>query len=291
MILITLITVNYNHSNLTLDLMHSLNALNEEGFELIIVDNGSKVPFNTDIEVGFPYRVIHTGSNLGFAGGNEVGMKLAKGEYLYLINNDTEIHMPFVDPIVSTFKKYPNLGMLSTLIRFYDTRLLQYAGATNLSSITLRNEGIGSGAKDSSPYKGYRETGFIHGASVVVPKQVYERVGGMWEPFFLYYEEYDWCARIKQAGYNVGVLGDVEILHKESASVGRMSPLKIKYMTRNRILFARRNVKLFWPITVVYLVFIVGVRDVIRYVVTGQFELVLPLLKGILLGLTTRTSV
>ncbi len=286
MILISLVTVNYNHSNLTLDLMHSLNALQEVGFELIIVDNGSKIPFETSVPMNYPYSIIHTGKNLGFAGGNEVGMKEANGDYLYLINNDTEIHMPFVKSIVDCFTFRTQLGMLSTLIRFYDTRLLQYAGSTELSKITLRNESIGFGDRDASAYLGYRKTGFIHGASVVIPKKVYEEVGGMWEPYFLYYEEYDWCARVKEAGYDIGVLGDVEILHKESASVGRMSPLKIRYMTRNRLLFARRNVKNWWPITMLYLTVVVGLRDVLKYALTGQFNLIQPVLQGIFKGWT-----
>lgn len=290
MILISLVTVNYNHSSLTLDLMRSLNALNEKGFELIIVDNGSKSPFQTDLQMNYPYKVIHAGKNLGFAGGNELGMSVASGEFLYLINNDTEIHNSFVEPIVQCFRNQPNLGMLSTLIRFYDSGLLQYAGASELSKITLRNFSIGFGEKDSSKYRGFAATGFIHGASMIIPKRIYEEIGGMWSPYFLYYEEYDWCARVKRAGYQIGVLGDVEVLHKESASVGQMSPLKIQYMTRNRILFARRNVRNWWPITLVYLTFFVSTRDILKYTFQSQFNLIGPVIKGVFSGWTYKTS-
>ncbi len=62
--------------------------------------------------------------------------------------------------------------------------------------------------------------------ALIVPQKLYKKLGGMWQPFFLYYEEYDWCAKFKDAGYEIGFLGDVEILHKESASVGQQSPLE-----------------------------------------------------------------
>jgi GT2 family glycosyltransferase len=280
------VTVNYNHSELTIALIESLNRLQDQRFELIIVDNASLEPFIYEGRTPYDLRIIHSKKNLGFAGGNELGMKVAKGEYLYLINNDTEIEQDFVGPIIDCFQNRPNLGMLSTLLRFYDTGLIQYAGASALSKITLRNKSFGNLEKDATPYLGFRLTGNIHGASVVVPKRLYLELGGMWEPFFLYYEEYDWCARFKEAGYDIGFLGDVEVLHKESASVGRMSPLKIEYMFRNRILYARRRKYAFRYLTVFYLISIVLFRDLAGYLFKGQINLITPLFKGAISGLT-----
>lgn len=286
MIPISLITVNYNHSELTIALIESLNRLDDQRFELIVVDNASAEPFMYESPTSYNLRIIHSKENLGFAGGNELGMEVAEGEYLFLINNDTEIEQDFVGPIIDCFENRPNLGMLSTLLRFYDTRLIQYAGASALSKVTLRNKSFGNSEKDATPYLGFRSTGNIHGASVVVPKRLYHELGGMWEPFFLYYEEYDWCARFKEAGYEIGFLGDVEVLHKESASVGRMSPLKIEYMFRNRILFARRRNYSARYLTVLYLISIVMFRDAVKYLLTGQINLINPLFKGAFRGLT-----
>lgn len=280
MIPISLVTVNYNHSDLTIALIESLRGLTDQRFELIVVDNNSIVPFSYDKDLPFPIKIIHSDKNLGFAGGNELGMRTAVGDYLFLINNDTEINQNFVDPIIDCFKSHPNLGMLSTLLRFYDTGLIQYAGASALSKITLRNKSFGNLEKDASQFKGFHLTGNIHGASMIVPRRLYKEIGGMWEPFFLYYEEYDWCARFKEAGYDIGFLGDVEVLHKESASVGRMSPLKIEYMFRNRMLFARRRQHPLKPLTIIYLSTIVLLRDVVKYALNGQHSLIRPLLRG-----------
>ncbi len=286
MILISLVTVNYNHSDLTIALIESLSRLTDLRFELVVVDNNSTVPFSYDDDLPFPMRVIYSDKNLGFAGGNELGMKAAVGDFLFLVNNDTEINQNFITPIIECFNSHPNLGMLSTLLRFYDTGLIQYAGASALSKLTLRNRSFGNLEKDSSQFKGFHLTGNIHGAAVVVPRKLYNELGGMWEPFFLYYEEYDWCARFKEAGYDIGFLGDVEVLHKESASVGRMSPLKIEYMFRNRILFARRRKYRLKSLTVIYLTTIVLLRDLLKYTFSGQYNLISPLLKGAKRGLS-----
>ena len=286
MILISLVTVNYNHSDLTIALIESLSRLTDLRFELVVVDNNSTVPFSYDDDLPFPMRVIYSDKNLGFAGGNELGMKAAVGDFLFLVNNDTEINQNFITPIIECFNSHPNLGMLSTLLRFYDTGLIQYAGASALSKLTLRNRSFGNLEKDSSQFKGFHLTGNIHGAAVVVPRKLYNELGGMWEPFFLYYEEYDWCARFKEAGYDIGFLGDVEVLHKESASVGRMSPLKIEYMFRNRILFARRRNYRIKSLTVIYLTTIVLLRDLLKYTFSGQYNLISPLLKGAKRGLS-----
>lgn len=285
MILISLVTVNYNHSDLTIALIESLSQLTDLRFELVVVDNNSTVPFSYEKDLPFPMRVIYSDKNLGFAGGNELGMRAAVGDYLFLINNDTEINQNFVSPIIECFNSHPNLGMLSTLLRFYDTGLIQYAGASALSKLTLRNRSFGNLEKDASQFKGFQLTGNIHGAAVVVPRKLYNELGGMWEPFFLYYEEYDWCARFKEAGFDIGFLGDVEVLHKESASVGRMSPLKIEYMFRNRILFARRRKYRLKYLTVIYLTTIVLFRDVLKYTLSGKHTLISPLLKGAKRGL------
>jgi GT2 family glycosyltransferase len=283
---ISLITVNYNHSDLTIDLIRSLEGLDDKRFELIVVDNGSQHPFEYESEVSFDLSIIHSKVNLGFAGGNELGMKKAKGAYFFLINNDTEVRQSFVEPIVQCFSSHPNLGMLSVLLRFYDTQLIQFAGATSLSKLTLRNRSYGYGEKDATRFKGYRQVGNVHGAALIVPQKLYKKLGGMWQPFFLYYEEYDWCAKFKEAGYEIGFLGDVEILHKESASVGQLSPLKVEYMFRNRILFTRRRSTVFKYITVFYLMTFVLARDTINYLLQGRFSLLYPLYKGAFRGVS-----
>ena len=104
--------------------------------------------------------------------------------------------------------------------------------------------------EDRGQYDTLRETDLAHGAAMMVPKSVIDEVGMMPEFFFLYYEEIDWCESIKKAGYKIFFVPASKVFHKESMSVGKNSTLKTYYMTRNRLLFMRRNTsgikKLFW---------------------------------------------
>ena len=134
--------------------------------------------------------------------------------------------------------------MVSPRLQYYHPKgIIQYAGATELSTFTLRNRSLGFGEEDNGQYKDSYPTAFIHGAAMLVPTKVIDAIGKMENAFFLYFEEYDWCARTKAEGYQIYFCGESLVYHKESMSVGKASPLKTYYMTRNRIWFAQRNLK------------------------------------------------
>jgi GT2 family glycosyltransferase len=133
------------------------------------------------------------------------------------------------------------IGVVSPKIKFFNTNIIQYAGYTPMSLVTARNEAIGNKQEDSNQYTGLHPTPYAHGAAMMVKKMVIEKAGAMSEDFFLYYEELDWCEQIRRRGFSIMVDLDSVIYHKESMSVGKASPLKLFYQTRNRILFVRRN--------------------------------------------------
>jgi GT2 family glycosyltransferase len=242
--LVSIITVNYNQSKVTCELLESLRKVTYPNYETIVVDNGS--PTDSPDKIGTLYpecRLIKSAKNLGFAGGNNLGIKHSSGEFLLFINNDTEVEPGFLEPLVSKLQSDPRMGMVSPKIRFYfapDT--IQYAGYTPLNKVTLRQQLIGYREKDTGQYNSTRETFSIHGAAMMVPRKVVLEVGMMAEMYFLYYEEHDWAERIKRAGYTIYYIADSLVLHKESISTGKESPLKIFYIARNRFLFARRNI-------------------------------------------------
>jgi len=110
-----------------------------------------------------------------------------------------------------------------------------------MNPLTLRQELIGYHTKDMGQFDTAEETYSIHGAAMMVPIKVIQEVGMMADVYFLYYEEHDWSYRIKEAGYKTYYQPASLVLHKESISTGRDSPLKTYYINRNRILYARRN--------------------------------------------------
>lgn len=243
--LVSIITVNYNQTEVTCALLESLNKISYPNFEVIVVDNHSTEDDPKIIKQRFSNIIfIDNPINYGFAAGNNYGLMKARGKYVLLLNNDIEVPPNFMEPLIEKLEQNPGIGAVSPKIKFYyqpDT--IQYAGYTTIGRITMRNTAIGYWEKDRGQYNEDRETAYAHGAAMMVPMHVVKEIGLMSYIFFLYYEEADWCARIKQAGYKIYYVGNSHVLHKESVSTGKLSALKIYYQNRNRIVFMRRNLE------------------------------------------------
>lgn len=242
--LVSIISVNYNQARVTCEMVASLRQVTYPNLEIIVVDNASPSDDPTLIVETYPeVKLIRSSSNLGYAGGNNLGILQAKGKYLLFLNNDTEVEPDFLEPLVNLFENNPNAGIASPKIIFYGTdNLIQYAGSTGVNPWTGRSKGIGSQERDNGQYNVSTTTALADGAAMMVPKAVIDQVGMMPELYFLYYEELDWCEMIKRASYTCHYVADATIYHKESISVGKFSVLKTYYMNRNRLLFIRRNV-------------------------------------------------
>jgi GT2 family glycosyltransferase len=249
--LISIITINYNQVHHTCALLESLRKISYPSIEVIVVDNHSAENPEKTIKENYPETIlIMSPENLGFAGGNNLGINIAKGKYLLFINNDTEVDSGFLEPLVNFLEGNPQAGIISPKIIYYNSgETIQYVGCNKINPYTGRNTRIGYKEKDQGQHDALRETDLAHGAAMMVPRSVIDKVGVMPEIFFLYYEELDWCESIKNAGYKIYVVPASKIYHKESMSVGKNSTLKTYYMTRNRLLFMRRNTKGFTKIS------------------------------------------
>jgi GT2 family glycosyltransferase len=242
---ISIITVNFNQPLVTEELLASIERTNTYPFtETIVVDNGSTIDPVPGWRQRYPsVHFIRSEKNTGFAGGNNLGIREASGKYLFLVNNDTEFTPQLIDILLATMEANPHVGMVSPKIRYYqqpDT--LQYAGYSSMNYYTARNHCIGQFEKDNGQYDALETaTAYAHGAAMMVRKEAVDKAGLMAENYFLYYEELDWCERIRRAGYGIWVNTKALIYHKESVSVGQKSALKEYFMNRNRILFIRRN--------------------------------------------------
>jgi GT2 family glycosyltransferase len=280
--LVSIITVNFNQTVVTEELLSSIELYNDyPNVEIIVVDNGSREDVSIKLSSKFPMvKWIHSEVNLGFAGGNNLGIKQAKGEYLFLVNNDTEFTKGLLQTLTKTLDTHPEVGVVSPKILYASDRtLLQYVGFTPMNYKTGRNNCIGYQETDNGQYDNIvGETGYAHGAAMLVRRTAMEKAGLMAENFFLYYEELDWFERIRKVGYKIWVNTNATIYHKESVSVGGRSPLKEYYNSRNRILFIRRNTGginrvLFF----LYFVSIATPIKVFQYIAGGQFKFI-PLL-------------
>jgi len=242
--LVSIVAVNYDHPEVTCEFIESLHRISYPNIEVIIIDNKSPNDNPDCIKERFPNVILYKSNiNWGFAGGNNQGIMRAKGEYVFLLNNDTVVDPNFLEPLVEKLENNPRIGAISPKIRFYyDPQIIQYAGFYPINRYTVRNTSIGYREKDKGQYDQEYQTAYAHGAAMIVPMKVIKEIGLMSYIFFLYYEEADWCYRIKKAGYEVWYNGNSLVFHKESISTGKLSTLKTYYLNRNRLVFMRRNI-------------------------------------------------
>lgn len=289
-IVLSIITINYNGLKDTCDLMDSL-PLEDTSLEVIVVDNASKHNEAAQIEQRYPQvKVIHSDRNLGFAGGNNLGIQVALGKYLFFINNDTVFRdkrlevRGEIDSLIQRLESSEEIGMVCPKIRFtWDHHPIQFAGYTPLSRITVRNQAIGCGEADYGQYDTAHPTPYAHGAAMMVKREAIEKAGTMPECYFLYYEELDWSLMIRRAGYTIWYEPACTIYHKESQATGQDSPLRTYYLTRNRLLFVRRNSPDITSrfLSYLYLICIVAVKDSIKYLIHPRPDLAKAVVKGI----------
>ena len=274
--LISIITVNYNHSEVTLEMIESLNKISYPNIEVIVVDNCSPDDDPKIIKRKYPNVIlVENPINYGFAAGNNYGLMRARGEYVMLLNNDTVVTENFIEPLLDKLEQNPGIGAVSPKIRYFHTPdTIQYAGYTEINPITMRNFSIGFNQKDKGQYDEDRETAYAHGAAMMIPMEVIKKIGLMSYIFFLYYEEADWCARIKQAGYKIFYVHDSLVYHRESISTGRLSALKIYYLNRNRIVFMRRNIhgKDFY-LGILYQLIVAIPKNAFKFLIKGKLKL------------------
>lgn len=291
---ISFITICYNGFKDTCELIESLHdKIHSVTYEIIVVDNASHEDEAAKIRRLYPtVNAIRSNENGGFSGGNNIGIRAARGKYIFLINNDTYIESDHIDCLVQRLESRPEIGGVSPKIRFaFPPQHIQFAGFTPLSHITLRNSMLGFGCPDDGSYDTPHPTPYLHGAAMMIKREVIEKAGLMPEIFFLYYEELDWSTRMTRAGYELWYDPRCTVFHKESQSTGQLSKLRTYYLTRNRLLYARRNLtgagRLF---SVLYQSTIAAGKNFLTYALKGRFDLAAAVYYGACQGILISSS-
>jgi GT2 family glycosyltransferase len=173
--LISIITVNYNGLDMTLDLLKSIDKQSYKNVEIFVVDNASREDPAMFFQKNHPeIKFIRSEKNLGFAGGNNLAVKQAKGDFLFFINNDAEITEGVLQKLVALFTEKPKLGIVSPLLLYFneskgsDKDLIQYAGTTRVDSVTARNRTLGEKEWDNGQFNTATETAYAHGAAMMI---------------------------------------------------------------------------------------------------------------------------
>ncbi|MCL4488738.1 MAG: glycosyltransferase family 2 protein [Chloroflexi bacterium] len=243
---VSIITLNWNGKQDTLECVDSLKKLNYANYEIVVVDNGS-----TDGSVGAlksqhpDVAVIENGRNLGYAEGFDAGLEYAHRtgvRYFLILNNDTVVDPDLLSALVRVAESDRRIGFVSGKVYFYDEpNKLQTAGRQDHPLLLVEGH-IGSGEIDQGQYDEIKDFDFLDDIFLLVSREAYQDTGGYDPNFFLYYEETDWCARVRRAGYRLVYAPQARVWHKHGKSTGgSKGPLYAFYMARNQIIFMRRN--------------------------------------------------
>lgn len=288
--LISIVTLNWNQVDITCEFLESTRSFTYKNYEILVCDMGSDVDPTDRINAGnYPNtRVLRSEKNLGFSGGNNWGMRHLKGDYIFIVNNDTEVTPSLLEDLLEPFYEDPSIGVTCPKIRFHhNPEVIQYAGFHQMNFLTGRTTAVGTLEQD----KGQHDVpGFTHGAhacAMLVKREVIEKVGMFPEKFFIYYEEWDWSSRIIRAGYKIYYQAKGLIFHKESMTMGKKSAIKVYFHTRNRILYMRRNTNFFqFFVFISFFTFFTAPKSIVTFAAKKQFGHLKSFIKGATWNLT-----
>jgi GT2 family glycosyltransferase len=284
--LVYCILLNWNGRDLLLETLDSVTKLNYPNFRIVVVDNGSTDGSQDAVKKAYPHlTLIENGANLGFGGGNNVGMEYALkcgAEWIILLNSDIAVDSNMLSDLMNVAVTDNNIGVLSPKIYYFDKKnLLWYAGgAINYWSGIVSHRGLRE--EDAGQFDNIANTDYISGCAMLIRRSVLENVG-MFDPVYFpaYSEDADLSTRIKRAGYRLVYVPQAKLWHKVSAfSGGGLTPLKTMLKVEHNLIFFKRYARWYHWITIPFSVGGTAILFVGKELFKGNFKIIAALVKG-----------
>jgi GT2 family glycosyltransferase len=244
---VAIIVLTYNGVADTLACLASLRSLEypRARVQVVVVDNASADATVAEVRARFPeVALIENGANLGFAAGNNVGLRyaLAHGfDYALLLNNDTEVAPDSLVRMVEQAERDPAIGVVGPTIYYYDAPELIWSAGGRIDWRRGTSLMDGTGVSDTGQYSAPRSVDFVTGCALLVKREALKRAGLLDERFFMYYEETEWSVRVRRAGFTICHTPQAKIWHKIPLDARFDKEYLAYYMTRNRLLFLRAS--------------------------------------------------
>lgn len=275
---VAVIVLNWNNWRDTFACLSSLRELDYANYEPVVVDNGSTDGSEERVRANFSdATVIQAGANLGFAGGNNVGIKYALQQqfhYVWLLNNDTVADPSALTALVDVAQSDTSCGAVGSVLYSADEpKAIQAFGGGWIGLWTGISRYFKTPVQDD-------KVEYITGASLLIRRNVLENVGLLEENFFMYWEDADYGFRVRKAGWKLAVAPESKVWHKEFGSVGGISPALAEYYNASAVLFFTKHSSIpFVPIIIG-----VGGRMMKRIVVHREWERTKAVWRGALAG-------
>jgi len=235
--LVYIIILNWNGWRDTVECVESCKKVSYPNHRILLVDNGSTDGSEALLREQFAdIEIIQTGQNLGFSGGNNIGMRHAfdnDADYVLLLNNDTIVDPSFVAELVTIAETDRSIGMLCSKIYFYDKpEVIWYAGASFHPWLGWGRH-RGHNEHDRGQYDSVETTDRATGCALMASRELCDTIGLLRDEFFVYCEDTDWGMRAQNAGYTIMYVPASKVWHKVSRVLGRASGVSQYYTIRN----------------------------------------------------------
>lgn len=244
---VTVVILNWNGREDTLACIASVLGSREVDFDVVVVDNGSEDGSQAAIRQAYPsLTLIETGRNLGYAEGNNVGLRHAlqgDADYLLILNNDTIVAADMLHELVRASRALPRSVLGPLTFYHHDPDRVWWAGSRwNSAGCRLEHTGNGRDGPAVVPGAEPIATTYVVGSALFAPVALFREIGLLDAQYFLTHEETDWCYRARQAGWSCHCVPRAQMWHKVSVSMGGSgSPLQVYFYTRNALLWGERH--------------------------------------------------
>jgi len=240
-----IVILNFNSFKDTKECLFSLKQLKYSNHEIIVVDNSSTDGSYEKLKREFStYNIIKCNENLGYASGNNLGIKYAlknNAEYICILNNDVIVESDFLDKIIEIMEEHKEIGVAGPCICKYNNKNIIQAMGAKINLYTGLTQGKYKNYKYNEIPKENSFVDYLGGACFVCRRDVFEDIGLIPENYFLFFEETEFCYRASAKGYKLLCVYDSKIYHKGSSTISKYSGLSYYFLNRNRVIFIKRN--------------------------------------------------
>lgn len=247
--------LNWNKPIDTIECLESCKKIRYDNYEVVLIDNHSSDNSVKLFEERFPeITLLKNSRNLGYAGGNNVGIRYAleRGtEYVLILNNDIVVEPNILDELVSAMNRSLRAGMAAPKVLYYHDRTLINSLGTSVDWLRLRPRLGECQQRDNGRFSEIVERDVLVGCALFVRRETIERIGLIDEKFFIFHEDADWCYRNLKSGFRNIVVPQAVVYHKGSGTMREFSELTHYYSIRNFLYMAHKNASL-RDLTIVY---------------------------------------
>ncbi|MFC1557970.1 glycosyltransferase family 2 protein [candidate division KSB1 bacterium] len=245
--LVYIILLNWNGYYLTRECILSLFKISYTNYKIIVVDNYSEDDSYSKLKSEFDGDIVFIAneSNLGFTGGNNVGITRAlenNADYILLLNNDTIVDEQFLDELIKMAVSDDRIGILGPKIYYYSEPEVIWFSGGRFNKLKGGMSVDGMGVSDNGQYDDVADVDYITGCALLMKSEMVRRIGILDEVYFIYAEEADFCFRANRNGYRVVYIPSSKVWHKVAQSFkGNYTPFYLYFQSKNRLLLIKKN--------------------------------------------------